>query len=58
MYVSNLPDQPNRLGTRSVCPVVWEGVAVRLLPIPIALAVGIFPMTDLNDPNCQFFVVN
>ena len=21
--------------TRSVCPVVWEGVAVRLLPIPI-----------------------
>ncbi len=32
---TNLPDQPNRLGTRSVCRVVWEGVAARSLPIPI-----------------------
>jgi hypothetical protein len=33
---SCLPDQPNRLGTRSVCRVVWEGRSAMAVPIPIA----------------------
>jgi len=28
-------DQPNRLSTRSVCLVVWEGRSVMAVPIPM-----------------------
>jgi hypothetical protein len=32
--LSNLPDQPNRLGMRSVCPAVWEGGNRETTPYP------------------------
>ena len=39
MDLSKFFDRVNRLGTRSVCRVVWEGVAVRSLPIPICFPI-------------------
>ncbi len=37
---SCLPDQPNRLGTRSVCRVVWEGRSAMAVPIPMCAGHG------------------
>ena len=53
-------DQPNRLSTRSVCVVVWEGRSVMAVPIPIAVFLFHFKRLraealDLN--TLHYFVV-
>jgi len=43
-----LPDQPNRLGTRSVCRVVGEGRSAMAVPIPI-YAISIVSVHEVQE---------